>query len=476
MGWGSRGFPELWSGVEYGIFGVSFGDDRVLRARPLAKGLFVSFPRMLALRVVGIKRGGPSWMFLPQRSTSRQRNTSRVLYFGRFQASGIPIHHMPKSSSSSEAPSSSAGNAPVTPSRPVASAGSGEAVLAPRPRRRAVFDIIRTFGLAGIILAHSDPPEFVFQARNINVPMLMLVAGAVFQLGFARKRPGYWGYLAKRVPRLLVPTYTFFAFYFVIGEWLAPQRFQPDAVVRTLLLMDGVGYVWVIRVYLLVALLAPLLFMFRQRISSAGFLFSLLTLYAGHEAMWVLFEPVRTAAAAELVEFTLFYAVPYGCIFALGLRWPEMSRREAALWGVGCTLVWMGWTGWLYFQGHSAVTWDYKYPPRAIYIWYALGMSHLLYALLYRVQEVPEKFARVLDFVASSTIWIYLWHIMGLHIAKKIEAVLDWGRWDFVLMWSITTAFAVSITYLQKRIVGAVVNSRRCPSLMGQWLRVAFLT
>lgn len=122
-------------------------------------------------------------------------------------------------------------------------------------------DILRFIGLAMIIFAHVDPPALLFQLRNFDVPLMVLVSGMSFFLSYT-PHVSYSDYVWQRVRRLVFPVWVFLTLYFLAQYVLMPDA--PDlnfgTVFGSYALMNGIGYVWVIRVFLLIALLSPFLY------------------------------------------------------------------------------------------------------------------------------------------------------------------------------------------------------------------------
>ncbi len=342
-------------------------------------------------------------------------------------------------------------------------------------RRDRIYDILRVLGLFCILLSHVKPPTTVWLLRHFDVPLLIFVSGAVCQLGFRGRPIDTWSYLRKRTVRLLAPVYVFLLCYFTFAAVTAPGRFTGTAVLRTFLLLDGIGYVWVIRVFLLVALISPWLLRARHRWSTANYLLIIGGAYLVHEFMWFAFSNLGDFTGHDLIEFSLFYLVPYGCIFGLGMRWPGMARTEALLWaavgllGAAMLMVGLG----LIDDPEAAAA--HKYPPRLVYFWYGLGVSHLLYAALMRLPILPAKVEAFVAWVSASSLWVYLWHIAGLQIAGKLFARLDSPEFKFVPVWLATAAFAISATWLQKYVVRWVINRFHSGPKTTRTLEVVFL-
>lgn len=335
------------------------------------------------------------------------------------------------------------------------------------PARSFVFDLLRAAAICSILLAHSGPPAFVAQLRNFDVVLVVLIGGAVCALANERRPIEPVAYMKKRALRLLAPTYVFLAGYFVLMEIVAPARFDAEIMLRTFLLADGIGYVWILRIFLIVALLAPWLLRLRDRVSPRAYFALLFCAYVADEAVYAMFERLPVTRASEWVEFTLFYAVPYGAIFGLGLRWPRMSQTEAARWAVAAFAVWLAMLAVIDSLHASVRTWDYKYPPRAIYVWYGLAAGHAVYAMFLGADLGRGRAARVVEFVSAQSLWIYLWHIPSLQVGRELAQRLDLPA-PWVTKWLVTTSLSLSLTWTQTRLVAWYRRTRQ-PTGMKRW-------
>ena len=121
-------------------------------------------------------------------------------------------------------------------------------------------DALRFIGLALIILVHVNPPIWIAQFRAFDVPLMIFVSG----LAIAEKQTtSYMKYLWNRSKRLLLPVWLFLliylsAFYCLQPLFLPEPYLNGEMVLRSFLLLDkSIGYVWIIRVFLLIMLLPP---------------------------------------------------------------------------------------------------------------------------------------------------------------------------------------------------------------------------
>lgn len=290
--------------------------------------------------------------------------------------------------------------------------------------RNSHIDILRGIGLSLIILAHVNPPDWLMQLRCFDVPLMVFISG----LSYAEKRftiSAIPAFLWARTKRLLIPVYIFLLSYFLLNE-IVVYCFQQSLGIElshlqdSLLLLQGIGYVWIIRIFLLVALLTPLLVWVNGVIHADDIFFLflilsgiLLTFFAAHfQGFWL--------------DKYLYPSWGYGILFLLGIRQRHMesSRYQWVLWLafialIGCMLY--------YFNAHGAyIPFNkYKYPPVGYFLLWGAVMSMCCWFFRDRISSVisnSQRLYRLVLFLSANSIWIYLWHIP---FVKRIDLYGD---------------------------------------------------
>lgn len=145
-------------------------------------------------------------------------------------------------------------------------------------------DIMRFVGLAMVILAHIGAPPLIWQLRNFDVPLMVLVSGLSF--GFCATGQSYAAYVWKRIKRLVFPVWIFLTAYFLLiyTTGYPIQLSNAESIPRSYVLLSG--YSWIIRVFVLVALVAPVLWRWNCQIRSQTRYWSLLgAVYLGYELL-----------------------------------------------------------------------------------------------------------------------------------------------------------------------------------------------
>lgn len=307
-------------------------------------------------------------------------------------------------------------------------------------------DLLRFVGLAMIILAHVEPPGILFQARNFDVPLMVLASGMAFAI--SNKGEPYLAYMFKRFRRLVLPVWIFLTIYFVLGWGWGIVDLDLQKIFESYVLWGGIGYVWVIRVFLVMAALAPFIAWMGSRCSSTfWWLLTMAGVLALNECAYVLvIQSGVDGNALILLRETLFLALPYAACFMLGLRLASLNQGQVLIVALVALAVFLGVGGYLYQVKQSVVpTQAYKYPPRIYYISYAVFAALMVWWMSGRVLAMfgstwAGVFAR---FVAANSIWFYLWHIMFLQLPAP----------NFAVRYILVFFCAAAATYVQVALV-----------------------
>jgi len=314
------------------------------------------------------------------------------------------------------------------------------------------YDFLRFVGVSCVILAHVNASQLIFQLRNFDVPLMVMLGGMSFVNFSSIHYRAYGEYLVGRFLRLILPTWIFLVIFYVL-YFLASKSLPRDLnVVRLLLLVEapGVG-VWVVRVFFLMAIIAPCLHWVNKGINRYSvFLLSMVGMWCVYEVIFYIFKLFPLPFLGKALDMLFFQYLAYGWIFLLGMQVLKMPRRKLLLTFTICLAIFLAIA--LYFvavgDGFTA-TQNFKNPPRLYYVSYACSVSLLLIYLCWytSVFEAIKKNA-VLGFIGGFTLWIYLWHWFFLKVAEIILA-----RSNYIVRYLFVYAGAVLISYAQMKLV-----------------------
>ncbi|MBD1866778.1 acyltransferase [Cyanobacteria bacterium FACHB-471] len=319
--------------------------------------------------------------------------------------------------------------------------------------RNEKIDFLRFIGLSMIILAHVKPPEILFQLRNFDVPLMVIVSGMSFGLVF-REEP-YLHYVWKRVKRLVFPVWIFLTLYLGACWAFDIPVANLSFIAKSYLLVGGIEYLWIIRVFLFIALIAPLIAVLNRRVHSNKKYLAILGVFLLiYEVAKYSILPYADEGIGKGVYLLVSYVCPYLFLFALGLRIPNLKAKTNHQLIVISLAIFISLSAFLAFHaGEFVDTQKYKYPPSIYYLSYAVFVTVLLWHVSEPLWDFVKENTGVRNlvlFVAQNSIWLYLWHI------PLIEAVQK----NFATKYLLIYAISILITYIQTSLVIFVLLPR----------------
>jgi len=246
-------------------------------------------------------------------------------------------------------------------------------------------------------------------------------------------------------------------------------------------MLDGMGYIWIIRVFLLIAAVSPLLAKLQKRIGDRYFAIAIAAIYATYEVClhWLdlsgfshYFDHLGFPnTIPDLLQFLLsdllLLLVPYACVFSLGIIAKSMRTKYILMMGFSFLVIFggiaLGSIGLLETQQH-------KYPPDLFYLSYALGVSLLLYSVSNwnGWQSIKAGWITpAIVFLSSSSMWVYLWHILVLQFLPPEFSVA--ASYGFVL------GGAAMLTIGQKAVINWVIKKFPLGNTGEELISVMFL-
>lgn len=285
-------------------------------------------------------------------------------------------------------------------------------------KRDTSIDLLKSFGMFLIIIAHSNPSEWLFELRTFDVPLLVFISASTFSLSLNEEIwnfEKYFQYLWKRFKRLVIPTWLFLFIYFFIFEIIDVVSnnkiidFNLNILLTSFLLLSGIGFVWIIRVYFLIAIIAPIL-----KLITKNKLINYVILILLFFINYVLFYQI--SFSNHLIQFlnneVLLYISGYGTIFVSGLLFYKLSKKETIFNTFGLVLI-LGI--YFYFTKDFDIQ-SLKYPPRSIYLVYGIIFSNILLLIsktsfVYRISQ-----KRIFYYFSKYSLDIYFIHIFPVQL------------------------------------------------------------
>ncbi|MCM1140744.1 MAG: acyltransferase [Muribaculum sp.] len=286
-------------------------------------------------------------------------------------------------------------------------------------QREPYIDFLRSLGLILLIGVHVNAPEWYVPLRSFDVPLMVFVSALCYKsLG-----GGYLQYFVKRFKRIYIPVFVFltlFSFslsvcYLVDGK----SHFSISQIVGSYLLLNSpsIGYVWIMRVFLMMALLLPLLDWLNSRLNPPQFLLFIIGIIAIQTFVVDAVMMIKNKYIYFALDEIILYAIGYTPIAITGLRLRKLGTSES-IWIVVTTGVLI--TVFLSLNGCVFCPQTYKYPPQSLYVLYGVFASSLLWSIRNHIKHYIDN--KVCFYLSKNSMWIYLWHIIPVYIVAR------WGN------------------------------------------------
>ena len=310
--------------------------------------------------------------------------------------------------------------------------------------RDTKIDLLRCIGTLLVILCHAGPGETINAWRSFDVPLMVMISGASFYLSY--HDTDYLHYIIKRFKRLVLPVWVFLTIYIPAEEVmrlkLGKHLIDWKEILSSYALIEGISYVWIFRVFFLMACISPLLLKANKKLGSKKYLLLLFVIYLLYEPL-VSFVADKNSVFFEALELIVVYAIGYGLICGVGISMYEMSRIERlGIYTICAALI----AAMLYRDGVS-VSSIIKFPPRTLYI--AGGI--LVSMLLWRLFDIPIfnmlKNCKVTQWVSKNSMWFYLWHIVPVRMACSGGISFLNNSWVVRYVFIIATAFVFAVVH-----------------------------
>lgn len=330
---------------------------------------------------------------------------------------------------------------------------------------------MRTIAFFCLFLAHSHPPIWLFQIRNFDVPLLLIVSGLAAFLSLGSKEIKPIPFYKKRLPKLIFPVWIFLVFffgftYFTFSMLGKPYPFDLSTIISAFLFYEGFGYVWIFKVFVIAALITPWAVIYSRNVSNTRhFYLILLIIYIFFEGFLSLALAYRSESFSEFTNTVALVIVPYSLLFLYGLRITELSHKTLVINGIAGGLIFLLIAGYFHATtGNFVETQLYKYPPRLYYLSYAFFCCNFVYILS---EWIDNKFKvwNVVTWIATHSMWLYLWHIFAIAIWNTAVDLPRYQLYSSSIKFAFLVGVAGGITVLQVLLVNRYLKNHRSSAI-----------
>lgn len=266
-------------------------------------------------------------------------------------------------------------------------------------------------------------PPIIFQIRNFDVPLMVLLSGVSFSQFSANNYLSYRKYVYSRFLRLILPTWIFLIFYnFVNYTYDLKTPTLNDILLQASLFGGSDVGVWIIRIFFSMAIAAPLFYLINRNLKNdKTFYIVTVSAYFVYELSVACSKIFFSQDVLTSIADFAFSTIPYAFVFLYGLRINNFEKDIVKLHSVIFGIVWSVYCVALFIKkGMFVPTQLYKYPPQLYYLSFSLFMSTSLFYII-KFTDIKLDRLKIIQFIGRSTLWIYLWHWFFIKIVSHYQ-------------------------------------------------------
>ncbi len=297
-------------------------------------------------------------------------------------------------------------------------------------------DYLRCIGLLLVVAAHvfgtSSPIlQLLF---GCNVAIMVVVSG---YCSVRSSECSIIEYYTKRGRQMIIRPWVFFIVYFLLIGLLNIGKQYPYSylqVIKTFLFMDGIGYTWIICVFVVTAISTPIYSLILDKTPRIKLVFPIM--------YWILASVLFVIPVDFSIVKILLYVVGYVFLSFIGFVICIDRHLINKYLATGVIVICFCLTIIIKQHGDVFDLSSNKYPPTVYYITYGMIVSLILVKVLERFENKFRSLnvSKAIIVMSKHSFDIYLWHVFGLYVSSSIKN--DWLRFFVVLIVSIFCATA----------------------------------
>ncbi|MBP3890770.1 MAG: acyltransferase [Solobacterium sp.] len=276
-------------------------------------------------------------------------------------------------------------------------------------KRDVTIDLLRAWATISIFVTHAEVPRPYYYVRAFEVIILVFLSSMSFALSSYEFNPSsYRKYVIKRLWRIVKPLWALLVLYFVLFIFVFHVPYTWKEILASFAMTSsGIGLVWIYRIFCTIALTMPLLK--KTALEKPVWmivLVSILLLIANDG----LYHTVLIHS--KVLTLIITYTVSYTIASTLGMMNVRLNGKQRYL--IGGIFLCIALACFIVTKNPDCEA--YKYPPQIYFVSYGLGMSFVLYELCSHIKNYNPIFLKVITWISSQAMNLYLWHIIFYHL------------------------------------------------------------
>jgi hypothetical protein len=319
-------------------------------------------------------------------------------------------------------------------------------------------------GLMIIMVAHASPPGWLFQLRNFGTPLLVVGSALTYAYIYKHRAIEPLQFYKKRLKALIIPPWIFlslfFALYLIIAQFENIDfPFQGRQILESYLFLEGIGFVWIFKIYIILALLTPITVWINNRKSNhIQLILTIIIFYISYEILVAYLKLTLNTDTFKLISTTLLVLIPYGLLYAYAFTIRELNSKKLATIASAFLMIFLALAAYKFDKENGFVqTQSAKYPPTIYYLSYALFAIHTIYLIIRNIKISQAQIRSSIIWLSSNSLWIYLWHIMAFYTWQSFEPPFN-SYVNFLMKVIYLFGFGITMTLVQNKISHKISN------------------
>lgn len=322
-------------------------------------------------------------------------------------------------------------------------------------KRSMSIDCLRVIGILLVIMAHSflkyEENSILMQLRSFDVVLMVFISG----LSFARSNKNdsgkeYFRYLIKRFKRLVLPCWGFITLYLVysalLSIWFPIDYLDFKTVIMSYTLISDFGYVWIIRVFFSLAIIAPFIHKAISAINAKPMIVTI-PFFAFVFNSILCFVSRNLTGLASVMTVTVLPVLGYGLVYWYAIIYDKLTFGLKTM--IFC-LFFAFTIGFSFLNGFLPI--DYKKPPSSLYISYGVTASIFLYELVSYIFRNNNKEIRIVSWLSKNSFTIYFSHLFIVLFFDQTFWLKKYWFAEYIIIVFGAIIVTLIYLYLKKRV------------------------
>lgn len=259
----------------------------------------------------------------------------------------------------------------------------------------------------------------------------------------------FFGHLIKRIKRLVIPYYWFFAVYYIFLLLKEPKKLTLPYIMQNIFVIGGLDFNWLVLLFIELAILMPLIsYLFEKKrawfyiYTASAFLSSL---------VFLKYTP--------LSYYRYVMWLPWSLILIYTYLFNRLKEKKSLFWIITafCFVLFYVLPPLILKPfGHSLFMYDNKYPPNLYHLAYGVGCVNILYMLSQWRWFTHYVVQTIINFFSTYSYTIFFIHILVIYVVT----VFFHFNFNWVTFFLAVTGVTILVQLLYNGVI-QLISSRR---------------